>query len=122
MTDFPLFSQLKSSPIDMTEEVDECTTEKPAATSVSMVEQVDEIMDHSIEIESNKRMRSTNINVWTLKFRDIDMEKKVKEYQLSNSNFIIIAILCIYSLPPIGVTSNIFYILLISPKKKQMAF
>lgn len=42
-----------------------------------MSEQVDEIMDHSIEIASNKRMRSANINVWSLKFKDVNLEKKV---------------------------------------------
>ncbi|XP_019763467.2 adenylate cyclase type 8 isoform X2 [Dendroctonus ponderosae] len=37
-------------------------------------EQVDDIIDHSIEIESNKRMRSANVNPWTLRFIDKDME------------------------------------------------
>lgn len=65
--------------MDIIEEVDETTNEKPATTTISMVEQVDEIMDHSIEIESNKRMRSANINVWSLKFKDVELEKKVKK-------------------------------------------
>lgn len=34
-------------------------------------------MDHSIEIESNKRMRSANVNPWTLRFKDQHMEKQV---------------------------------------------
>ncbi|CAG9767609.1 unnamed protein product [Ceutorhynchus assimilis] len=39
-----------------------------------VIEQVDDIIDHSIEIESNKRMRSANVNPWTLRFIDKDME------------------------------------------------
>ncbi|KAL0271987.1 UNVERIFIED_CONTAM: hypothetical protein PYX00_005133 [Menopon gallinae] len=69
------FENLKNSPLDLTEETDECLNEKPPAT-VSMVEQVDEIMDHSIEIASNKRMRSANISAWSLKFKDFDLERK----------------------------------------------
>ncbi|KAL1490421.1 hypothetical protein ABEB36_013120 [Hypothenemus hampei] len=38
-------------------------------------EQVDDIIDHSIEIESNKRMRSANVDPWTLRFIDRDMER-----------------------------------------------
>ncbi|XP_045472864.1 adenylyl cyclase 78C-like isoform X1 [Harmonia axyridis] len=38
---------------------------------------VDDILDHSIEIESNKRMRSANVNPWTLRFKDKNMEKKL---------------------------------------------
>lgn len=32
--------------------------------------QVDELIDHSIEIESNKRIRAANVNPWSLHFRD----------------------------------------------------
>lgn len=41
------------------------------------MEQVDEIIDHSIEIESNKRMRNANVNLWTLRFKDQEMEHQV---------------------------------------------
>ncbi|XP_052133041.1 adenylyl cyclase 78C-like [Frankliniella occidentalis] len=34
------------------------------------------IMDHSMEIESNERMRKENLNRWTLKFNDPEMENK----------------------------------------------
>ncbi|KAJ8970862.1 hypothetical protein NQ314_000986 [Rhamnusium bicolor] len=47
---------------------------KRGSTFASTVEQVDDIIDHSIEIESNKRMRSANVNPWTLRFIDKDME------------------------------------------------
>jgi hypothetical protein len=45
---------------------------------LSMAEQVDEIIDHSIEIESNKRMRNANLNTWTLRFNDVATENKVR--------------------------------------------
>lgn len=44
-----------------------------------VTEQVDDIIDHSIEIESNKRMRSANVNPWTLRFIDRDMEFQVSD-------------------------------------------
>lgn len=40
----------------------------------TMEQEVDEIMDHSIEIESNKRMRKVNVNLWTLRFKDDEAE------------------------------------------------
>ena len=50
---------------------------KPVPRGLSMAEQVDEIIDHSIEIESNKRMRNANLNAWTLRFNDVATENKV---------------------------------------------
>jgi hypothetical protein len=47
---------------------------------LSMAEQVDEIIDHSIEIESNKRMRNANLNTWTLRFHDVATENKVQAH------------------------------------------
>lgn len=48
---------------------------------LSATEQVDEIIDHSIEIESNKRMREENVNLWTLRFKDPGTEAMVlKKY------------------------------------------
>ncbi|KAJ8920880.1 hypothetical protein NQ315_015673 [Exocentrus adspersus] len=47
---------------------------KRGSILTSTVEQVDDIIDHSIEIESNKRMRSANVNPWTLRFLEQDME------------------------------------------------
>ncbi|KAK6625225.1 hypothetical protein RUM43_005516 [Polyplax serrata] len=67
--------QLTSSSCEGFEETEDVVTEKPQ-TNVSMAEKVDEIMDHSIEIASNKRMRSANINVWSLKFKAPLLEKK----------------------------------------------
>nr|CAD7394065.1 unnamed protein product [Timema cristinae] len=56
------------------EEADSMTDK--GGPGLSMAEQVDEIIDHSIEIESNKRMREANLNAWTLRFRELDMEHK----------------------------------------------
>lgn len=50
---------------------------KSNSNFVNATEKVDEIIDHSIEIESNKRMRSANVNAWTLRFIDKTMEKEV---------------------------------------------
>ena len=38
--------------------------------------QVDEMIDHSIEIESNKRIRTANVNPWTLHFKDPNLENR----------------------------------------------
>lgn len=45
--------------------------------ALSTIEQVDDIIDQSIEIATNKRMRSANVNPWSLRFKDKDMERKV---------------------------------------------
>ncbi|KAG5885373.1 Adenylyl cyclase 78C [Gonioctena quinquepunctata] len=52
---------------------------KRGSTHVSTMEQVDDIIDHSIEIESNKRMRNANVNPWTLRFIDKEMEHKFSQ-------------------------------------------
>ncbi|XP_039295590.1 adenylate cyclase type 8 isoform X1 [Nilaparvata lugens] len=43
---------------------------------MSTSEEVDVIMDHSIEVDSNQRMRKDNINPWTLRFKQGDIEDK----------------------------------------------
>lgn len=58
-------------------ESDEGKYKKRGSTFQSPSEQVDEIIDHSIEIESNKRMRNANVNPWTLRFIDKEMEHHV---------------------------------------------
>jgi len=37
-------------------------------------------MDHCIEVESNERMRHENIDRWTLRFKQKEIEKKVGIY------------------------------------------
>lgn len=56
--------------------------DKGVTRGLSMAEQVDEIIDHSIEIESNKRMRNANLSVWTLRFHDVATENKVNALSL----------------------------------------
>lgn len=53
-------------------------SKKGSAFTLTTTEQVDEIIDHSIEIESNKRMRSANVNPWTLRFKDHEIERQVR--------------------------------------------
>ncbi|XP_046393451.1 adenylate cyclase type 8-like isoform X2 [Ischnura elegans] len=43
---------------------------------LTMAEEVDEIIDQYIEIDSNKRMRDANVNPWTLQFNEEEMEAK----------------------------------------------
>ncbi len=40
-------------------------------------EQIDNIIDHCIEIESNEKMRKEHVNRWTLRFKQPDLEEKV---------------------------------------------
>jgi hypothetical protein len=60
---------------------------KRGSTFPSTTEQVDDIIDHSIEIESNKRMRSANVNTWTLRFIDKEMEYQVGGFRFVPSKF-----------------------------------
>lgn len=43
------------------------------------MDQMEDIIDHSIEIEHNKRMRSANVNPWTLRFKDKAMERQFSQ-------------------------------------------
>lgn len=42
-------------------------------------EQVDDMIDQNIEIETNKRMRSVNVNPWTLRFKEKIMEQQFSQ-------------------------------------------
>lgn len=44
---------------------------------VSLQDEVDQLMDHSIEIDSNKKIRNEHVNPWTLTFLQEDLELKV---------------------------------------------
>ncbi|XP_066141819.1 adenylate cyclase type 8 [Euwallacea fornicatus] len=61
-------------------------------------EQVDDIIDHSIEIESNKRMRSANVDPWTLRFIDKVMEQQFSQLRedLFKSNMLCCYIIWIF--------------------------
>lgn len=41
-------------------------------------EHAEDIMDHCIEVESNERMRNENIDRWTLRFKQPEIETKVR--------------------------------------------
>lgn len=42
------------------------------------IEHAEDIMDHCIEVESNERMRNENIDRWTLRFKQPEIETKVR--------------------------------------------
>ena len=46
-------------------------------TNNNLNEELDNLMDISIEIASNKRMKKDNIKPFSLTFKDQDLEKKV---------------------------------------------
>lgn len=48
-------------------------------TKQNSLDQMEDIIDHSIEIEHNKRMRSANVNPWTLRFKDKTMERQFSQ-------------------------------------------
>ena len=52
-------------------------TEASEKNKVSLAEELDNLMDISIEIASNKRMKKDHIKSFKLTFKDKDMEKKV---------------------------------------------
>lgn len=86
-------AQLSSSGQEVDDEMDEVDIEAELSTGITgrmksdhrdhhkqhltTAEQVDLLMDHCIEVESNERMRQENINRWTLCFKNPEMEAKV---------------------------------------------
>ena len=48
-----------------------------SANTNNINEELDNVMDLSIEIASNKRMKKDNIKPFRLTFKDKDLEKKV---------------------------------------------
>lgn len=50
----------------------------PAYTKTPQ-EQAEEMFDHSIQIENNKRMRNANVNTWTLRFKDNSAEHQFSQ-------------------------------------------
>ncbi|XP_018899991.2 adenylate cyclase type 8 isoform X2 [Bemisia tabaci] len=86
------FENLSSSGQEVDDEMDEVDIEAELSTGITgrmksdhrdhhkqhltTAEQVDLLMDHCIEVESNERMRQENINRWTLCFKNPEMEAK----------------------------------------------
>nr|XP_045612340.1 adenylyl cyclase 78C-like isoform X1 [Procambarus clarkii] len=61
---------------DVLEEEDEDTeVAQFASTNSNFTHEVDNLMDNSIEIESNKRMRAEHMHPITLTFKDLEMEE-----------------------------------------------
>lgn len=50
----------------------------PEAALLSLQEEVDQLMDHSIEIDSNKKIRNEHVHPLTLQFLRADMESTVR--------------------------------------------
>ncbi|XP_060516864.1 adenylate cyclase type 8 [Cylas formicarius] len=83
-----------------------------------VAEQVDDIIDHSIEVESNKRIRNANVNTWTLRFIDKKMETQFSQLRedMFKSNMIccfVIWLFIVVSQFVITVTSAVITWLLI---------
>ncbi|XP_049822606.1 adenylyl cyclase 78C isoform X2 [Aethina tumida] len=81
---------------------------KRGSTIGTTIEQVDDIIDHSIEIESNKRMRSANVNSWTLRFINKNMELEFSQLRedMFKSNMLCCFIIWIFiALCQVAVTS-----------------
>lgn len=49
----------------------------PAAKVISLQDEVDQLMDHSIEIDSNTKIRNEHVNPWTLRFLQEELERDV---------------------------------------------
>ncbi|KAF4521470.1 hypothetical protein B566_EDAN001767 [Ephemera danica] len=50
------------------------------APAAGTMQDVDELMNHSIEVDSNNRMRTDYVNRWTLRFNDHETEARIKIY------------------------------------------
>lgn len=59
------------------DEVENYSEIKVQTLTPTTQEQIDDIIDHCIEIESNERMRKEHVNRWTLRFKQPELEKKV---------------------------------------------
>lgn len=68
------FENLSSS-VQELNEIDNNSEMKQSITPTTQ-EQIDNIIDHSIEIESNERMRKEYVKRWTLRFKQPELEAK----------------------------------------------
>lgn len=65
-------------------------TKQRRQVGLTMSEEVDELIDHCIEIESNKRMIKENVKWFSLTFKSKDMELKVNPLSLLSLFFFIL--------------------------------
>lgn len=54
-------------------------SKKGSQYALGKAESMEDVIDHSIEIEHNRRMRSANVNPWTLRFKDKTMEHQFSQ-------------------------------------------
>ncbi|XP_065212348.1 adenylyl cyclase 78C-like isoform X3 [Planococcus citri] len=70
------FENLSSS-VQELDEIENYGSEMKSQTMTPTTqEQIDDIIDHCIEIESNERMRKEHVNRWTLRFKQPELEEK----------------------------------------------
>lgn len=67
--------QLNTSDQELEIDDGECGT---PITIEGDIEHAEDIMDHCIEVESNERMRNENIDRWTLRFKQPEIETRVR--------------------------------------------
>ncbi|XP_056644231.1 adenylyl cyclase 78C isoform X2 [Diorhabda sublineata] len=97
-------------------ETNESKHNKRGSTFVSAVEQIDDIIDHSIEIESNKRMRSANVNTWTLRFIDKEMEHQFSQLRedMFKSNMMCCFIIWLFIVICQAITTDMINVVVVS--------
>ncbi|KAB0798774.1 hypothetical protein PPYR_06654 [Photinus pyralis] len=71
-----------------------------SAFALSSTDKTPEILDHSMEIESNKKMRNANVNPWTLRFKDKEIESQFSQLRedMFKSNMLCCFIIWIFIL------------------------
>ncbi|CAG9864998.1 unnamed protein product [Phyllotreta striolata] len=89
---------------------------KRGSTFQTPCEQVDDIIDHSIEIESNKRMRNANVNAWTLRFIDTEMEHQFSQLRedMFKSNMMCCFIIWLFIVTCQGIITHMIDLTIIS--------
>lgn len=68
---------MNSPRVELDEESSFFDHEDLVATPVDSEDPVGDTINHSMEIESNEKLRKENLHLWTLRFNDPDMEEKV---------------------------------------------
>jgi Domain of Unknown Function (DUF1053) len=63
--------------LEVEDDPESCEVVVTPGAGSSMAQDVDELIDHSIEVDSNNRMRSDYVDRITLRFRDADIEAMV---------------------------------------------
>lgn len=97
-------------------EASEAKYNKRGSTFISAIEQIDDIIDHSIEIESNKRMRSANVNTWTLRFIDKEMEHQFSQLRedMFKSNMMCCFIIWLFIVVCQAITTEMINVVVVS--------